>query len=308
MEGVKRDLLAGSILEKKTGDTYHFPHRSFLEYLVAECLCEDNFVDEPADISIHLTPEIIEFIKQSPCAKGVARWRERLSRNLSPVSAEFLMLLAWAANQLGIQTLRDAMDPKTPYDVVIDCYRLIERGASPSEAVEFVRTGFFKAPDAMTRLMCIVGLLTLPRVANIEFSAAAGQTIVALVLAECLDEVRSASRSPSSNAQLLQSRRKFMRILLTLRLHSSPFEPKLRVAVTWSELAEAVLEAVPERWQLTGLPAPEDGTGEFPLADIVNLDERLSRERNVIERFFRRYSKVQEVLASGQSQAWALKA
>jgi hypothetical protein len=61
IQSVKRDLIAGSLLEKKSAETYYFPHRSFIEFLVGEYMCLEGSPPSSlslADFAGAISPEI----------------------------------------------------------------------------------------------------------------------------------------------------------------------------------------------------------------------------------------------------------
>lgn len=80
-EATKRDLMNGSILEKKPPHGFYFAHRSFQEFLVAEQLSESvasskRMVDCP-----YLTTEIINFFLELIGKREVLKWRRRGAGN-----------------------------------------------------------------------------------------------------------------------------------------------------------------------------------------------------------------------------------
>lgn len=61
---IARDLLSGSILEKKLQSRFYFPHRSFLEFLVAEQLAKEIRAGKMIRWDIFLTAEIGAYLRE----------------------------------------------------------------------------------------------------------------------------------------------------------------------------------------------------------------------------------------------------
>jgi|ERR1041385_7346582 hypothetical protein len=76
IEAIKRDLLMGSVLERKPPTGFFFPHRSFQEFLVAEYLVEqvnkENFLLENCPF---LTLEIQSFFVELIGRNIIIKWR-----------------------------------------------------------------------------------------------------------------------------------------------------------------------------------------------------------------------------------------
>src|SRR5260370_24889100 len=104
IQSIKRDLIGGSLLEKKSAETYYFPHRSFIEFLVGEYMCVEG--SPPSSLSLPdfagaITPEIRDFIKESDHKHIVAQWAESINDPETALSAEMLMLVAWSLSETG---------------------------------------------------------------------------------------------------------------------------------------------------------------------------------------------------------------
>ncbi|EMS79880.1 translation initiation factor IF-2 N-terminal domain-containing protein [Desulfotignum phosphitoxidans] len=81
IDAVKRDLISGCFLEKKPPEGLYLPHRSFLEFLVADWLVrlverkDENLLEIP-----FVSPEIIAFFNELVGKKNVLEWRDWLRR------------------------------------------------------------------------------------------------------------------------------------------------------------------------------------------------------------------------------------
>jgi hypothetical protein len=67
---IARDLLSGSILDTKNGSAFYFPHRSFLEFLVAEQLAKEIRSGRAIHWDLLFTPEIGLYLKDILCEDG----------------------------------------------------------------------------------------------------------------------------------------------------------------------------------------------------------------------------------------------
>jgi len=88
LDSIKRDLLSGCFLESKPPEGFYFPHRSFLEFLVAERLVEMIGEKDPEVPQIqYISPEIKEFFLDIIGRRSVRLW------------------VAWMRNLVGMETL-----------------------------------------------------------------------------------------------------------------------------------------------------------------------------------------------------------
>ena len=77
IESIKRDLLMGSILERKEPTGFYFPHRSFQEFLVAECLVDKiNNMDFELSDCPFLTIEIQSFFIELIGRGAIVLWKK----------------------------------------------------------------------------------------------------------------------------------------------------------------------------------------------------------------------------------------
>lgn len=109
LEGVRRDLIAGSLLDRKAGDVLYFAHRSIQEFLVAEELVET--VPQGLSMSIvnaALTDEVYTFLENMLNTDDLARWevalkgyRGTLSWNLGRLWVSDPEKLRWTIERLN---------------------------------------------------------------------------------------------------------------------------------------------------------------------------------------------------------------
>jgi hypothetical protein len=79
IDSIKRDLLAGCFLERKPPEGLYLPHRSFMEFLVAERLCEMVMNQDDAILNVsYVSPEITRFFVDLIGKKSIGAWREWL--------------------------------------------------------------------------------------------------------------------------------------------------------------------------------------------------------------------------------------
>ncbi len=90
-----RELLSGSILERKTGDVFFFGHRSFAEYLVADRLLRHQ-PDERAHslYSRAFRDGVKEFLLDARCEDMVREWSNSFSHAEGEISQSYIEFLA----------------------------------------------------------------------------------------------------------------------------------------------------------------------------------------------------------------------
>lgn len=102
IDGLRRDLLSGSILEKKPPEGFYFPHRSFQEFLVAEYLVDLAEKLSPRFLEISfVTQEIQEFFLELFPPRGYKKLQRWLVANRGHVERQAAHLFVTLANRLG---------------------------------------------------------------------------------------------------------------------------------------------------------------------------------------------------------------
>lgn len=95
LDALKREYLTGSFLEKKTGDTYYFGHRSFAEYLVAERMVRKS--PGPAEQAVYsslVRDGVLVFLLEAPDRERFRAWVDDLSSAHGTIHIEYLAFLA----------------------------------------------------------------------------------------------------------------------------------------------------------------------------------------------------------------------
>lgn len=104
IEVIKRDLLIGSLLERKPPTGFYFPHRSFQEYLVAEAL-KDKV--SSGNYGLHdcpfLTLEIQSFFIELVGRNAIVKWRNYYEKNNNITNEYSLELLRTCCELLNLQ-------------------------------------------------------------------------------------------------------------------------------------------------------------------------------------------------------------
>ena len=108
-EGKRRDLLMGSLLEEKTRDRFVIPHRSFLEFLIAEYLVEiaaDGTLDGQflQQNCIAITPDVLTFIEEARKPAFFSHIDELLGKLRGNLAYEFL--IAFGNSGVGFRNLK----------------------------------------------------------------------------------------------------------------------------------------------------------------------------------------------------------
>lgn len=121
-DGAVRDLVSGSVLERKTGGKYFFPHRSFVEFLVAGHVAKTEWsAEQLADVSRLMNPEIITFLSESQRHASIASWAHHISVSANGWSPRFLKLVATAMQEVGVSGVGDRADEfAMPAGVLLD--------------------------------------------------------------------------------------------------------------------------------------------------------------------------------------------
>jgi hypothetical protein len=104
IEAIKRDLLMGSILERKPPTGFYFPHRSFQEFLVAEFLVEQiNKENYQLTDCPFLTLEIQSFFIELISRNTIIKWRNYHEKSTKIRNENTLELLRTACDYLQLR-------------------------------------------------------------------------------------------------------------------------------------------------------------------------------------------------------------
>lgn len=112
IDGIRRELVSGALLETKLADYFYFAHRSFQEYLIAEQILNGSVAKEYRGPYGRLTGEIIEFIRDVDDVNSLSSLFDRISDG--KLHREHLMIgEEIIANLLSSQRFSDA-EANTP--------------------------------------------------------------------------------------------------------------------------------------------------------------------------------------------------
>jgi hypothetical protein len=292
-EGVRRDLVSGSVLEKKAGDRYYFPHRSFMEFLVAEFICLEGPI-ELDEIGLALSSEIVSFIKDSGHAPRIVQMAEEINEIEYSVASTLLELIAWARNKVGMAIPASAASDATPRDVLIDSYRMRERQAPFSDVANFLSHAFVETTDVQTRLVSLFALLHLDELTQGGLRTAVRNRVVTFILVECLAEIKRVNDFGRARSVAVENRDPFVHILantLTGRL-TAP-SGRIEITANMTDVREAIEDCILPKWQPGG-PTELVEVSEivhFALSDLAAMDKRLalSAEGGAVMTFFKRF-------------------
>ena len=302
IEGIRRDLVSWSILEKKTADTYYFPHRSFLEFLVAEYLCFEQPTQDDLDyFSCSQTAEVRDFIKDSPHAKKIAQWAAHIDGEME-MALGWLELVAWLRNLNGDTLELNALPQITPRQLLVDYLRIVECGAM-LDASDYLVDAFRVAKNRQTRIACLVGLLLAQtRDHSSSQCRVLRKQVVALVLSRCLKQFERLS-DPDCEPGTVDGDR-FLRMVLTAVTSYESAETELVLSVDFPALNRLILQAAVQlgitelnsrlRWDWE-----RDGRVEaFALSELAKINSRLAADQRGahVVRFFARYPKPRVLL------------
>lgn len=292
LEGARRDLVSGSLLEKKTGDQFYFPHRSFMEFLVAEFICLEGLatLDE---IEVDLSPEIVAFIEDSGHAELIVDMSEDINEYESRINATVLQVIAWARNKVGIEAPLQARPDTTPRDVVIDVYRLKGLEAPRDTIVNFLRGATLETSDIQTRLVSMLELLELDGHANAAERIRILPGIVVLILSACLDAMARLTHSAVGRITIEKSDPLLFVLIKAFRLWSPLGRNDVEIVVDVGELLDSIEKCILLKWQPVGIreiPLSYELI-QLSLSSLWAVDKRLALDAGgaVVRAFFSRF-------------------
>lgn len=144
-----REALLGSIIEhaesgvlgRKGAKTYYFPHKSYIEYLVAVYFIRSKFsVDMYRNFMDNVNEEILSFLDEGP-SEGRANLREGLRYAVGTVDKRILDIGSRDRGAFGSDSRGDNMSAA---DVYLH-YAYIRREGSDSATSDFLKQAFISA-------------------------------------------------------------------------------------------------------------------------------------------------------------------
>ncbi len=294
IQSVKRDLIAGSLLEKKSAETYYFPHRSFTEFLVGEYMCVEGSPPSGmalADFAAALTPEIRDFIKESPHKDTVALWADNINDSETGLSAELLMLVGWSLNEIGEDMYERGTETASPREVMIQYFRTLTSSNTVSDGSNYLGRTFRAGRDIQSQLACILGMLHAQQIANEQLREGLQRQVSALVLGECLDELKRLVEQSGGTQVAVEKRKAFINLLI------SSFKAELNggrvvLSINVPSLYESLQTELLPKWRISGFPfSVERSFAKIPLIELAKIDNRLSltEKGSVAASFFRQF-------------------
>ena len=170
-DGYRRELLSGSLLDKKLGESYHFPHRSYLEFLVARyVLTRDWNARTLADVPDALSDEIVNFLTDSGDVARLAEWTSYIDDIDGPLSHTFFLLLAGLTNTLKRPMESDTGPEVSPRKIYFHYLRLAIAQQKPNEEFNYLLKAFSSAQRLESQLMALFTLITARAGAPDEYS------------------------------------------------------------------------------------------------------------------------------------------
>lgn len=287
---LKRDLVSGSLLEKKAGEKYYFPHRSFLEFLVAEYIgIEGTAENGPSrsDIGEALTAEIGDFLRESGRAGQMTAWAEGIEEEKGSLSANFFELTAWALNTVQGGVLPQEIGVQSPRHVLLDFCRRRLLKVDELQIVQDLRKAFSQSAALPTRIVCLMGIVYLA-VEEQDDEDQIGKVACAFVLRESLDELSRLTEKAPRNDNVLDTRNVFVNALAK-SFNAVPGKPELIVQL--SALFEALNSALDLKWRMSRGPL---GSNDEIIVDVLGLgavekELAMSKRGGVISKFFKKF-------------------
>jgi hypothetical protein len=134
--GVMRELLTGSILERKQSDIYFFGHRSFAEFLVADrMLANPPLASEHALYSQAFTDGVRLFLKEAPTRHDIGAWVDSFSPSKGAVRHHYINYLIDSVG--GMDQFKAQLDSASAWSEILAPYsdHLIVDGDNFKEVV-----------------------------------------------------------------------------------------------------------------------------------------------------------------------------
>ncbi len=93
-----RELLVGSILERKKGDIFYFGHRSFAEFLVAQrMLSNEPKLNDHQHYSDAFADGVLQFVTEARRPDTISKWRSTFPGAVGMISFDYINFLAASA-------------------------------------------------------------------------------------------------------------------------------------------------------------------------------------------------------------------
>lgn len=157
-DGVARDLLMGTVLDSKSQDRYYFRHRSYLEFLVAQHVCTEEWTARSlAAVPDRLTEEIAAFIKDSPEIERLDPLHTWVNDVEIALPRLFIDLLAYSSYKGGSSL---ALEPtSSARDVFIYWHAIEHQKINANEVLPSLARGMRDLVDRESRIACITCMM-----------------------------------------------------------------------------------------------------------------------------------------------------
>lgn len=301
-DALVRDLVSGSILERKTGDAYFFPHRSFVEFLVAEYMCTTEWNTETiGSFAEVLTSEVSDFIKEAGRESVVVGWSNLLDDARGVVSIQLLALIAWALNKSDAAPPKQAAVMESPHFILLNHLRMIEVDASPSNIVNYLGHSFYSVQSLDSKLSCIRSLAIVSN-ARPELRQAIWDRIAAFVLSNCIEELKRVLAAKGSADFGLQVHQPFVRLFASSFKSATSAAGEVVVEIDEQSFTNEIRRVLGHKWDVLGLDlGPHEGSTAIQPVSFQTLGTmierlKLSNEGSVVLRFFRNHPNPRELI------------
>lgn len=297
LEAVKRDLVAGSILERKLGDRCYFPHRSYVEFLVARHLLTEVWTEETLEcLSSRLNSEIRAFISDSAKPEAIARWVPLWCETQVVISPQAAGLLGWAINETANGS--GNVKPTRPQEVLATYFYLMDIRAH-GLVIEFTTRVFRQASDDKVRLSCLWCLLHTHQRLEESMRDTLRQHIVAVLLSEsigfmealCCEEVSASMGDGSDGPPMIGDDRPLPFRILAAVTSMSRVSPRRLPHIeldlpVFREILCGLLQPLPVNTKVEIPPAGT--TWSIPVHALAEFEPRIAADMNRgnVRRFF----------------------
>jgi hypothetical protein len=208
IEGLRRELLIGSIIEEKNighfltekdAGIFYFPHTSFTEFLVADCVMSTDFlsIDVPK-LPDALYGEVPSFLKEHPSKDAIfAVYRRMKSARIAMTIPCMTVVLSDFATRMHVELVKPIV--ADPWDVCLH-YFLIQAENEPVKVRQYL-SECLKANRAETSLAAIYCLTYEAVLTPDDRGSAIAEVVMHVIRGIGLYDLISASQRGSTTAR-----------------------------------------------------------------------------------------------------------
>jgi hypothetical protein len=282
-DGFSRELLAGSLLDKKLGDTYHFPHRSFVEFLVAQQVSTHGWnTRRSEEIAAALTPEVVDFIREAGRAAVISDLLEHLDSLEAPVGCTFLSLVATHLNAANTPIEADLPLAASPRRIYCEYLRRRADEREADETFAFFSRVFNSASNEDSRLTSLIILIQEIERSAGDVELALAEQLTAVIASRSLKEL--AATHGAKDGRIFEAQNPYVRAFAAA--FSLGFGKDLQLWIDKALLLEVLHQSLREEWRLPDLKKPSMEPIVVNFKAAAQWDTTLNGQSKALVTFF----------------------